>query len=89
MRPSNDIIIKQFSKYIDRIILPKYPEIIDYEIEVRNYPITDYISVNFIFYMDGSEYDIEQEIVDKCLDMMEVFGMSNINYGFSFENSQI
>lgn len=85
MRPSNSIIIKQFSKYIDRIILPKYPEIIDYEIEVSNYHITDYISVNFIFYMDGSEYDIEEEIVEKCSDMMNVFGLSNINYGFSFE----
>lgn len=85
MRPSNNIIIKQFSKYIDRIILPKYPEIIDYEIEVSNYHITDDISVNFIFYMDGSEYDIEEEIVEKCSDMMNVFGLSNINYGFSFE----
>lgn len=87
MRPSNNIIIKQFSKYIDRIILPKYPEIIDYEIEVRNNDITDNILVNFIFYMDGSEYDIEEEIVEKCSDMMKVFGLSNINYGFSFETS--
>ena len=78
MRPSNNIIIKQFSKYIDRIILPKYPEIINYEIEVSNYHITDYIFVNFIFYMDGSEYDIEEEIVEKCSDMMNVFGLSNI-----------
>ena len=85
MRPSNNIIIKQFSKYIDRIILPKYPEIIDYEIEIRNNDITDNILVNFIFYMDGSEYDIEEEIVEKCSDMMNVFGLSNINYGFSFE----
>lgn len=87
MRPSNNIIIKQFSKYIDRIILPKYPEIINYEIEVSNYHITDYIFVNFIFYMDGSEYDIEEEIVEKCSDMMNVFGLSNINYGFSFETN--
>ena len=87
MSPSNDIIIKQFSKYIDRIILPKYPEIINYEIEVSNYHITDYIFVNFIFYMDGSEYDIEEEIVEKCSDMMNVFGLSNINYGFSFETN--
>lgn len=87
MRPSNNIIIKQFSKYIDRIILPKYPEIIDYEIEVRNNDITDNILVNFIFYMDGSEYDIEEEIVEKCSDMMNVFGLSNINYGFSFETN--
>lgn len=85
MRLSNNIIIKQFSKYIDRIILPKYAEIIDYEIEVRNNDITDKILVDFIFYMDGTEYDIEQEIVEKCLDMMDVFGISNINYGFSFE----
>lgn len=87
MRPSNNIIIKQFSKYIDRIILPKYPEIIDYEIEVRNNDITDNILVNFIFYMDGSEYDIEEEIVEKCSDMMNVFGLSNIYYRFSFETN--
>ena len=85
MKLSNDIIIKQFSKYIDRIILPKYADIIDYEIEVRNNHITDKILVDFIFYMDGTEYDIEQEIVKNCLNMMDVFGISNINYGFSFE----
>ena len=87
MRPSNNIIIKQFSKYIDRIILPKYPEIIDYEIEVRNNHITDNILVDFIFYMDGSEHDIEEEIAEKCFDMGNVFGLSNINYGFSFETN--
>ena len=85
MKLSNNIIIKQFSKYIDRIILPKYAEIIDYEIEVRNNHITDKILVDFIFFMDGTEYDIEEEIVEKCLNMMDVFGISNINYGFSFE----
>lgn len=81
MEPSNNIIIKQFSKYIDRIILPKYPEIIKYDIEVNKF------LVNFIFYMDGTEYDIEEQIVEKCLDMMDIFGVSNINYGFSFETN--
>lgn len=85
MNLDNETIKKVFSRYIGKIILPKYPEIVNFDINTNNNHVNNKLFVDFIFYTDGTEYDIEQEIVEKCLDMMEVFGISNINYGFSFE----
>jgi len=77
-------IKNQFSKYIRKIILPKYEDIIDFEIIIKD-DFGDKLFVDFIFQMDGTEYEIEQEIIEDFHTMIDLFGMDKINYGFKFD----
>jgi hypothetical protein len=77
-------IKNQFSKYIIKIILPKYEDIIDFEIIIKD-DFGDKLFVDFILQMDGTEYEIEQEIIEDFHTMIDLFGMDKINYGFKFD----
>jgi hypothetical protein len=79
----NQNIKNQFSKYIRKIILPKYEDIMDFEIIIKD-DFGDKLFVDFIFRMDGTEYEIEQEIIEGVHNMIDLFGMEKINYGFKF-----
>ena len=73
--------IKQFSKYISKIIMPRFPDILGFEItygderkikkKIYNPETPVY---NFWFFMDGTEDDIEFEIRDEILHMKRMFG---------------
>jgi hypothetical protein len=76
-------IKNQFSKYIRKIILPKYEDIIDFEIIIKD-DFGDKLFVDFIFQMDGTEYEIEEAIIEDIHNMIDLFGMDKINYGFKF-----
>ena len=76
-------IKNQFSKYIRKIILPKYEDIIDFEIIIKD-DFGDKLFVDFIFQMDGTEYEIEESIIENIHNMIDLFGMDKINYGFKF-----
>ena len=77
-------IKNQFSKYIRKIILPKYEDIIDFEIVIKD-DFGDKLFVDFIFQMDGTEYEIEEVIIEYIHNMIDLFGMYKINYGFKFD----
>jgi hypothetical protein len=77
-------IKNQFSKYIRKIILPKYEDIIDFEIIIKD-DFGDKLFVDFIFQMDGTEYEIEEAIIEYIHNMIDLFGMYKINYGFKFD----
>jgi hypothetical protein len=77
-------IKNQFSKYIRKIILPKYEDIIDFEIVIKD-DFGDKLFVDFIFQMDGTEYEIEEAIIEYIHNMIDLFGMYKINYGFKFD----
>jgi len=81
----NIIQIKnQFSKYIRKIILPKYEDIMDFEIIIKD-DFGDKLFVDFIFQMDGTEYEIEESIIENIHNMIDLFSMDKINYGFKFD----
>jgi hypothetical protein len=77
-------IKNQFSKYIRKIILPKYEDIIDFEIIIKD-DFGDKLFVDFIFQMEGTEYEIEEAIIEYIHNMIDLFGMYKINYGFKFD----
>jgi hypothetical protein len=77
-------LVNQFSKYIRKIILPKYEDIMDFEIIIKD-GFGDKLFVDFIFEMDGTEYEIEQEIIEDTRNMIDLFGMDKIKYGFKFD----
>jgi hypothetical protein len=45
----------------------------------------DKLFVDFIFQMDGTEYEIEEAIIEYIHNMIDLFGMYKINYGFKFD----
>lgn len=77
-------IKNQFSKYIRKIILPKYEDIMDFEIIIKD-DFGDKLFVDFIFQMEGTEYEIEESIIENIHNMIDLFGTDKINYGFKFD----
>lgn len=70
--------ILAFKKYIGAMIVPKYPEIYEFEV-VRgpkkewNFNRKDWDpTVEITFYVDGTEHEFEQELRDD-MDSMKVF----------------
>jgi hypothetical protein len=78
-------IKNQFSKYIRKIILPKYEDIMDFEIEISRSQDKKKLNIKFIFEMDGTEHEIEQKIIENVHNMVDLFGMEYITYWFKFD----
>ena len=69
----NDKIKNSVEKYIDAIIVPKYPDIMEFSVESKYYSQSDYLLVKIIFLMDGTEQEVEEEIEESVLDMFKMF----------------
>lgn len=53
--------LKMVGKLLDKYIIPKY------YIDIDDYELTSQDNVTkIIFYMDGTQQEIEEEIVDEC-----------------------
>lgn len=74
--------IVQFTKYINKVILPKFPDILDFNIYFKGGDgVNAYL---FWFHMDGTEDEIELEIQDEILQMRDLFG-DNFVAWFEYE----
>jgi len=60
-------------KYIDAIIVPKFPDIMEFSVENKSYDYSDYSLIKITFLMDGTEQEVEEEIEDSVLDMFTMF----------------
>ena len=70
--------ISAFKKFIETVVVPKYPEIYEFEV-VRgpkkewNFNKKDWDpTIEITFYVDGTEHEFEQELRDD-MDSMKVF----------------
>lgn len=85
---SNTIDMKQdyiprIKKYIKHIILPKYPEIIDFNVyEKYN---TEVVFLEFDFILDGTDEEMEIELEDSIHDMFRYLSIEKIVYGINFK----
>ena len=71
-------------KYIDAIIVPKFPDIIKFSVEHKSYDYSDYSLIKITFLMDGTEQ--EEEIEESVLDMFTMFSFEkNIKPLLTFE----
>lgn len=74
--------IVQFTKYINKVILPKFPDILGFDISFKGGDgLNAYL---FWFHMDGTEDEIELEIRDEILQMRDLFG-DNFVAWFEYE----
>ena len=69
----NEKIKSSVEKYIDAIIVPKFPDIIKFSVENKSYDYSDYSLIKITFLMDGTEQEVEEEIEDSVLDMFTMF----------------
>ncbi len=71
--------ISAFKKYIEIIIVPKYPEIESFEIRLSGRREWDFVKkdwkhvVEVIFFVDGTEQEFEDNLRDDMFNMKKVF----------------
>jgi hypothetical protein len=63
-----DSTLKILTKLIEKFILPQYDDIYEYHITPR---LDDKI-IEIIFWMDGTDQEIEEEIVEECLSVLSL-----------------
>jgi hypothetical protein len=83
---NNEKIKSSVEKYVDAIIVPKFPDIIKFSVENKSYEYSDYLLIKITFLMDGTEQEVEEEIEESVLDMFTMFSFEkNIKPLLSFE----
>jgi len=58
--------LKILNKLIEKFILPQYDDIYEYHITPR----LDNNIIEITFWMDGTDQEIEEEIVEECLSVL-------------------
>jgi choline kinase len=72
--------IKTVHKLLDKLILPKYDDIMEYHLESLN----DDTVIKIVFWMDGTEQEVEEEIVNECRTILSLIGNTNYKFRISF-----
>ena len=62
-------------KYLDNIILPKFPEIKSYNLVTLN-SYDNFVQFDLNFVLDGTEYDAEEEISESVLEMQDYLSLN-------------
>lgn len=75
-----ELTLKAVNKLLDNFILPKHEDIMEYEIKPR---FDDNI-IEIIFWMDGSEQEIEESIVEDTKNILEYLGSSAYKFIYRF-----
>ena len=82
----NEKIKSSVEKYIDAIIVPKFPDIMEFSVENKSYEYSDYSLIKITFLMDGTEQEVEEEIEESVLDMFTMFSFEkNVKPLITFE----
>jgi len=69
----SELLIKSYTKYIKLIVVPRFPDILDFEIKYTPESDGAYPKFEFTFLMDGTEYEVEEEIQESIFDMFDYF----------------
>ena len=70
--------IKSIHKLLDKLILPKYEDIDEYHI------IFNDGDIEITFWMDGTDQETEEEIVDECWSVLGMLGSDDYHFIFKF-----
>ncbi len=70
--------IKTVHKLLDKLILPKYEDIVEYHIIINDRDI------EITFWMDGTDQETEEEIVDECWSVLSMLGSDEYHFIFKF-----
>ena len=84
MGTEKKFLINQFNKYIRKVIVPTYPQIIDFKV-VDWLPNND-LAFEFDFYfVEQPQSSLEIQVEDAIREMMDVFSIETIVYGINFK----
>ncbi len=88
----NEKIKKSVEKYVDAIIVPKFPDIMKISVEIIPAKWSGLVPadtiIKIVFFMDGIEWEVEGEIEENIWDMFKMFSFGNdIRYKLEFETS--
>ena len=79
-------IINSLEKYIGAIIVPKFPDIMEFSVEDKSYSHSDYLLIKIVFFLDGTEQEVEEEIQESIFDMFKMFSFDkNIKHILTFK----
>lgn len=83
MNNEKKYLIKQFNRYIKNVIMPIFPQLVDFEV-VDWFPGNDF-AFQFNFYYDRHPEDfVNDQVEDTIREMMKVFSIETIVYGVNF-----
>ena len=74
--------LKIVRKLLDNFITPKFEDISDYKLKHRINIGGNNIVIEF--WMDGSEQEVEEEIVEECYNLLKYYGLPNLRINFKF-----
>jgi hypothetical protein len=80
-------ILKILRKLLDNFIVPKFEDIYEYDL----IPQIDIDGDKFIieFWMDGTEQEVEEAIVDECHNLLKYYGEPNLSIKFKFTTNGV
>ena len=83
MNNRKQYLIKQFNRYIKNVIMPTFPQLVDFEV-VDWFPGND-LAYQINFYYDKNPQDfVNQQVEEAVSEMMSVFSIESIVYGVNF-----
>lgn len=83
MNNQKQYLIKQFNRYIKNVIMPTFPQLVDFEV-VDWFPGND-LAYQINFYYDENPQDfVNHQVEDAISEMMSVFSIESIVYGVNF-----
>ena len=65
-------------KLLDNFIVPKFEDIINYEVSLNDNGLV------VLFFMDGTDEEIEQEIVYECQNILKYYSLPDIKIRYRF-----
>ena len=68
-------ILEITRKYLDNIILPKFPEIENYILDTLNLN-EKFAHFTLEFILDGTEYELEEQITESVLEMQDYLSLN-------------
>lgn len=85
MNDEKKYLTRQFSKYIENVIMPMYPQLSSFDIK-EWFPEASGLNFDFhFFYKDYTGSDVDHEIESLIREMMNVFSIDTIVYGVTFK----
>lgn len=73
---------KILRKLLDNFIVPKFEDIYEYELKHRVDINGDIVRIEF--WMDGTEQEVEEEIVEECHNLLKYYGVPNLWLSIGF-----
>lgn len=74
--------LKIVRKLLDNFIVPKFEDIAEYDLKHQKDINGNKVKIDFI--MDGTEEEIEEEIVDECYNLLKYYDLPNLKLSFTF-----